>query len=359
MGSGDGALVMPSETRLIEHAHALRCDDGRHFRRVPELEEMARLRVALLASPETAQPLDWLEQDQPVLAVEVVLAAVARMGRELAAGAAIRDAAIASIFGRLVESGVDPGTGSPRVTLGRLRELSAVEPVDSPRLSIAEPTPATLLADLLRLRPTIDAATWLREERGGFCARLALRAVLEAETSVLRSAPLEGGCSAGRRLVVTLRQLSEHAGGFTIDLEVDFQMPAVPVPPVPDESRASAAYTTWEGFERLTDSEGRRYAVWPAQQSATRSPWPWHKRHWHQRLSLHCAPALTRAERGPTRLVLESPSAALSTYRRSAMGQLIPVPSPSFGRLRCAVELPALPKPLKSPRVTGSCRSCM
>ncbi len=357
--------IVPAYLRMSEHVRAIRHGALEASARMLSPGMVTGLLADLLRQPDEAEPLAWLRTERThtcaVLALGLALDLATRLQRrprsprdgaatERGAQTASLDRDLARLFGQLVAADTgaralswDPSAMSEaalplaRQALGRLREASDLVAGQQPDLSLVEPGLLTLLADLLRLPGEIDATAWLSTERADLCAVVVLRFLLDcvipgSELTERDPVPRKVGSYARCRVAdgeldVVVTGLSVHRIGFTAHVEARF--------PEPADRIANVAWSTWEGFERVSDSDGRLYIARPLEQTLSKEVWPW-SRGWRETLALLCTPSLPSSRT----VTFESPSAAISSYRRVTLaGQLVPLPTRNLGQIACSVKI--------------------
>ena len=212
----------------------------------------------------------------------------------------------------------------------------------SPTRSMHNVSTTFLLADLLRLSESVDPIHWLYTKRSATSAYLVLqrllREALPMPDRVLADRPLGSRIephitlSAHRNLQATVQAVEFRISGWVIHLRVRFRMPREHVP-YTGSVRADypLRLVRWNGFEDVTDDQGRRYAVQIGDVAVSTERGRW----WRERLALVCWPPLDV----PARITLRT-QASLAVYEApivalddglAAIPDLVPRPDVPLG----------------------------
>ena len=325
--------VIAEHLQLAERVTALRQGAAPSLWPIPELAVARSLYAALIVQSNERDPLEWLGLEGGYRSAVLAFGLILAMAAELSVGPRISEDPLASLVGDLVTGARKPNrvwraedTSEEAIpsairVLDHLRDASGIEALPRPQLSQVDPAPLALLADLLRLPASIDVMTWLQQERASLCALISLKYMLNCviptldsveSSPVLRADDFRVRRVVDRNLEFRITRLCQHVEGFCAHFDADFEMP--------DGALGDGGFTTWQGLERVSDSNGRWFVVRPGEQQLAKSPFP-RSRRWRERLTLVGAPAL----QVPSRMTFHSPNAALASYRHSAAtGELIP-----------------------------------
>lgn len=177
-----------------------------------------------------------------------------------------------------------------------------------------------VLSDLLRLPPTIDALSWLIEERRGIIAYLTAARLLDlvlpskrmiaASSPLLLQSTLNLTLLVGNSLHVDLQRIVNRQTGFTLDLSAYY--------PIPREQQALVAnhrdedphtMINWKGFERIEDTKGYSYLI----QTVTHRAQTLRNKRRQENLTLACWPPLPLEE--TTELILHTQPVLFALYQ--------------------------------------------
>ena len=315
----------------------------------PESKVATKLLTDLMLISETQNPFTWLQSERGLFCALLTLTQCLNLGRRLRLSQQKRIDTYQKwgtaqttelteledkqniLYGHLLEGTEEWQSYEPwddtliephkqdllRQALQNMQQQAHLLFHPRPTFSLQNRRDVFVLSDLLRLPPTIDPLSWLREERSDIIAYITFASLLDyilpPKRMIVASAPTNlqslsnAIVQAGNDFEVTIQQVVNRQLGFTIDINVNYI--------IPKEMQELSSFSNeklphkmlnWKGFEHIEDTNGYSYVS----QVLTHRRQILGKKRCQEHLTLACWPPLE----GPMELVLKTQPALFAVY---------------------------------------------